>query len=284
MELINNFVAGNLGNTALFYDITGTTGADAYSKNGNIGYADVDAVRISIASLNSINTIQTLNAGDAITPFVEYKCTLGGGVVDSKSVSLGNVYTFVQSGLTVPNGTTLESTGRYTPNTIWLPTAAQVPLTLSLAELNQSGNTYMEDSLYITDYSIYDNIQSGTTAAANGAEYICVSGTTTYNGSTYRAGEIFVAVDTTNISTTGTYAKGYASTTSYFVVTYRMLKDIFEILIASQDERVNQEVYAIRMQLEALSFSAQTKNVSFIYASKVLELLQSKVTYLMATT
>lgn len=283
LRLITNFAAGNDGDTALFQDTTGATASTAYGRSGNITYSDVDAIRLKIANLTSINSVTTLVATDAFTPYVEYICTLGSGTIDGKAVSVGDYFVPNTTSLVVPSGMEFETTGNYVYPWIaqWLPTAAQVPLTISLSEMNQSGNTTMEDSLYVLNYEVYVDSFSSTQAAVVGQQYLVISGTCSYAGSTYRAGDVFIAVSTANITiVTGVVTLLNATCQNYFVVTYNMTKEIFEILPVATEE-THAKINSILNQLNYLSFSDNTGNVSYTYVEGLLAKLQSEVTYLL---
>jgi len=283
LRLITNFAAGNDGDTALFQDTTGATASTAYSRNGNINYNNVDAIRLKIANLTSINNVTTLVATDAMTPYVELICTLGSGTIDGKAVSVGDYFVPNTTSLVVPSGMEFETTGNYVYPWIaqWLPTAAQVPLTISLSEMNQSGNTTMEDSLYVLNYEVYVDSFSRTQAAVNGQQYLVISGTCSYAGSTYRAGDIFIAVSTSNIViVSASVALLNATCQNYFVITYNMTKEIFEILPVATEE-THAKINSILKQLNYLSFSDNTGNVSYTYVEGLLAKLQSEVTYLL---
>jgi hypothetical protein len=281
--LVTNAVASNLGDYLNFQDITGTTSQTAYSKNGNIGYADVDGVRLKIATLSSIEDTATITTGDSITRYVEYLCTAGSGTIDNKGVSSGNRYVFNTTGLTVPSTVTLETTGNYVYPVLatWLPTAAQVALSLSLSEVNQASSTTLEDSLYTIEYEVYVDSFTGTQAAVDTQQYMVLSSTATYNGNTYRAGDIFIAVGTTNIVAAGNVVKLSASTTSYHVITYNLLQEIF-LALPIVPPAIQEEIYGIRVQLEMLQNSANTNNVSYTYAQGLLAKLQNQMTQILA--
>lgn len=283
LRLITNFAAGNDGDTALFQDTTGATASTAYSRNGNINYNNVDAIRLKIANLTSINNVTTLVATDAMTPYVELICTLGSGTIDGKAVSVGDYFVPNTTSLVVPSGMEFETTGNYVYPWIaqWLPTAAQVPLTISLSEMNQSGNTTMEDSLYVLNYEVYVDSFSSTQAAVNGQQYLVISGTCSYAGSTYRAGDVFIAVSTSNIViVSASVALLNATCQNYFVIVYNMTKEIFEILPVATEE-THAKINSILNQLNYLSFSDNTGNVSYTYTEGLLAKLQSEVTYLL---
>jgi hypothetical protein len=289
MELQNSFIAGNDGDTVLFSDVTGTTAPDSYGKGNNIAYSEVDFFRLRIATLSSIDNLSYYVAGDTLPINVELLCTSNGSfTIDSKTISAGEYITPRVDGIVVPSNCTFVSTGNY----LYVPTSFnattsllyQVPTTLSLAEINQASNTYVQTNTYILNYDIYNAKSSTTAAAVANQVYICMSGTATYDGSVYRAGEIFTATDTSNITTTGEFAKLYASKTTYSTIVYTLLSSIFSILEANQETTISQEIYGIRCELEALQFSCYTGNVSFTYARKLLSLLTGKIASLVSIT
>lgn len=279
--LNNSFISGNLGDTAIFNDITGTTGPNSYGKGGNPTIADVDGIRLKIAYLASQYNIQTLNAGSTFTQFTEYICTLGTGTIDNKGISVG--YRFVPqiANLTVPNGMEFQTTGYYVPQILatWLPTATQVALTLSLTQIGQAGSTLIADSTYTLEYEIYGNSFTGTSEAEYTQRYMVLSSTATYDGSTYRAGEVFTADDTSDIVASGNVVLLLGAKTTYSTVTYNMLKSIFDIL-PTATEATQKAIYAIMVQIKGLEFSCATGNVSYTYARGLLNRLSDEVVYL----
>lgn len=289
MNITNNLIADNSGEGLLFSDTTGTTAPDSYGKGSNINYTDVDTYRLKIATISSVENVTTLNAGNLFIQNVEYICVTGSSlVIDGKTFSSGDYFVPRTTGLTVPAGGVFKTTGNY----IYFPTSFnptvsllyQVPTFLSLEEINQTSNSKVTDDVYILNYDIYHDLQSTTQSAVAYQEYICVSGTTNYNGATYRAGEIFTAIATSNITTTGSFAKLYASTTTYFTIVYNMLVQLFNIQLASQSSDISYHINEVRVELEALQFSCYTGNVSFNYAEKLLDMLQGKVAYLQSIT
>lgn len=278
LRLITNFAAGNDGDTALFKDITGATASTAYGRNGNVSYADVDSIRLKIATLTSINNVTTLNATDAMTPYVEYICTEGSGTIDGKAVSVGNYFVPNTTSLVVPSGMIFETTGNYVYPWIaqWLPTAAQVPLTISLSEMNQSGNTTMEDDMYILNYEVYVDSFSSTQAAVVNQQYLVQSGTCTYSGSTYRAGDIFIASSTANIVIiSASVALLNATCQNFFVITYNMTQTLFEILPVATLQ-TNAEINVMLNEIWGLSNSCKTGNISYTWVSGLLAKLESQ--------
>ena len=91
------------GTLALFTDTTGTTAPDSYSKSGNIGYADVDAVRIGIARYNNDALPTTLTAGGTFVQFTQYIKTGGSAsTINGKLFSTGDYFVPQSAGITVP--------------------------------------------------------------------------------------------------------------------------------------------------------------------------------------
>lgn len=283
LRLITNFAAGNEGDTAIFKDITGATASTAYSRNGNVSYADIDSIRLKIATLSSINNVTTLNATDAMTPYVEYICTQGSGTIDGKAVSVGNYFVPNTTSLVVPSGMIFETTGNYVYPWIaqWLPTAAQVPLTISLSEMNQSGNTTMEDDMYILNYEVYVNSFSSTQAAVVNQQYLVISGTCVYSGSTYRAGDIFIASSTSNIViVSASVALLNATCQNYFIITFNMTQTLFEILPVATPQ-TNAEINVMLNQIEGLTFACKTGDVSYTLVEGLLAKLESQTILLL---
>lgn len=281
LELNTSYVAGEKGTTTLFNDITGVTAPNSYSKSGNIGYSDVDAVRFKIASLESINSVATLNAGDSFTQYVEYICTAGSGTIDNKGIAGGQYFIPQISGLSVPSGMTFQTTGYYNPPILaeWLPTNNQIPLTLSLAQINQASATYVEDSLYTIQYEVYVDSFTGTQAAVIGQRYMVLTSTATYDGNTYRFGEIFIGNDTSSIVAAGNVVKLNAATTQYFTLTWNMLQVLFDLVVIP-DADLQKKIYGIRVQLEYLYNSCATGNVSYTYSLELIQRIQGLVVYL----
>lgn len=275
------------GQSVSFRDITGTTSSTAYGVGGNIGYLDVDAVVIDIATAGTLTAGTELTDGDAFLQFHTYVKTVGSSsVIDGKTFTVGEYFCPQLDSFTVPVGDTWEFTGYYRPQilTSWLPNSGETALSLDVSELGQDGS-YVETTAYVFDYSIYANNFSISTAAVSGNTYLVIGGTATYNGDTYRAGEVFVAVDTNNIVPSGG-AVGimYATSTTYFVLAYELLQQILvgiEAQITAFSPRTQNNIFAIRAQLEALQNSAATNNISFDYCTELLAKLQSEMLYIL---
>jgi hypothetical protein len=275
------------GQGVSFKDITGTTSPTSYSKNGNIGLLDVDAVVIEIATAESIDAQTTITTGAAFVQYHKYTKTIGASsVIDGKTFVVGDVFCPQLTSFVVPSGDTWVYTGYYRPKilTSWLPNSGETALSLSVSDLGQSG-TYVATAPYVFNYSVYADNFSISTAAVSGNTYLVIGGTATYLGNTYRAGETFTAVGTTNIVPSGGGATGIMNATSdtYFVLAYELIQQILVSInaqITAFSPVVQNNIFGIRAQLEALENAAATQNVSFDYCVQLLALLQDEMTYI----
>lgn len=275
------------GQGVSFKDITGTTSSTSYSASGNIGLLDVDAVVIEIATAQSIDANTTITTGAAFVQFHKYQKTAGASsVIDGKTFVIGDVFCPQLTSFVVPSGDTWVYTGYYRPQilTSWLPNSGETALSLDVSELGQSG-TYVATAPYVFNYSVYANNFSTTTAAVSGNTYLVIGGTATYLGNSYRAGETFTASGTTNIVPGGGGSTGIMNATSdtYFVLAYELIQQILISInaqITAFSPVVQNNIFAIRAQLESLENSAATQNVSFDYCVELLALLQDEMTYI----
>lgn len=290
MILTQALTTNSDGTLALFRDTTGTTAPDSYSKSGNIGYADVDAVRIGIARYNNGAVPTELTAGSTFTQFTEYIKTGGpASTINGKLMTAGTYFVPQSAGIAVPSGDTWETTGFYYPQILntWLPTAAQIPLSLTTTQIGQNGSTKVATDVYTCVYEIYKDQFTGTQAAVSGQQYMVISSTATYDGQTFYAGEVFIATDTTNIVAAGYVGLMDATSTGYHVLAYYILSNWCEILNRQNTGNgieVGKPLTDIRLQLEALQYACATNNVSFVYTAQMLNLLEGSINYLLANT
>lgn len=288
LELIQSAYANANGTGMMFNDITGTTSQTAYSKNGNITYADVDAVRIKIALFENMIGASPIYYGSTFKQFVEYIKTGGAtSTINGKALSSGDYFVPQVANIAVPVGDTWLPTGYYVPQILvgWVPTAAQVPLSLSLTQINQPNNTLISDGVYTIVYEVYKDYFTGTQAAVSGVQYMVLSGTTTYAGSSYYPGQVFIGVATTNIVSSGNTVVMDATSTGFHVLTYNLMSAILLLLQkegVANNVVVQDQIYDIRVQLEALFYSASINNLSYTYATDLIQNLTDAVTLLIA--
>lgn len=288
LELIQSAYANSNGSAMMFNDITGTTSPTAYSKNGNIGYADVDAVRIKIALFENMIGASPITYGSNFTQFVEYIKTDGAtSTINGKLLSAGDYFVPQSANIAVPVGDTWLPTGYYVPQILfsWLPTAAQVPLSLTLSQINQASSTVVLDGVYTNVYEVYKSSFTGTVTAVVGTTYMVLGGTTTYQGSTYYPGEVFTATVASSIVASNSVVIMDATSTGFHIIAYTLLSSIL-LLLQRESVRnnvvVQDQIYDIRVQLESLYYSASTNNLSYTYATDLLQKLNDSVVILLA--
>lgn len=288
LELKVNVTLDSDGQGVQFRDITGTTAPNSYGDSGNITYGDVDAVVIEVANYTSFNAQTKITSGDAFKQYHVYIKTAGSSsVIDGKTFTVGEEFCPQLDSFTVPVGDTWKYTGLYRPQVLatWLPTATEVALSLDVSELGQFGDVVAQEP-YQFNYSVFEGLFTTTTAAVSGRTYLVVSGTAAYNGDTYRAGETFQAVGTTNIVPASTSSVAYMNATSstYFTLAYTLQQSLLTAIqaqVTAFNPKTQNVLYQIRVQLDAMENASATGNVSFNYDYELLEKLQAQVTYVL---
>ncbi len=285
LELIQYAVPNSDGTILLWKDITGNTSPTAYGKNGNINYGSVTAVRIKTALYSNLVNTTTINSG-TFTQYTEYRLVSpSSAVVDGKTLGVGSLFIPQTAAISVPSGSSWETTGYYCYPVLstWLPTATEVALSLANTEIGLDSGSVIPDELLQAVYEIYYDTQFGTTAAVNGQQYMVLSGTAVYGGNTYKAGEIFTGANTNNITTTGTFAKMYATSFGYHIMAYGYYTRLYQLIISYQgiyQNEIQDELYQIKSILDTLTFVSSTGNVSYTKFNDLMQLVGEKLTYL----
>jgi hypothetical protein len=282
LELKTQILPTALGTSLAFKDITGTTSSTGYSQNGNIGYAAVTAIRLKMSTYLSMLNVSTLTSGATFTQYKEYQLVGAACTVNSKSFSTGAYFVPQSAGIGVVS--TWVETGFYVFPHSWLPTAAEVALDISIAELGETGTT-VQDAIRELQYEVYSPQETSTISAFNGNTYL-VSGTgsVSYAGNTYFVGEVFTAFNNTSI----TIPIGarvnilYAATNQYFASLYNVEQSLYEVIVNafSRTSISQEEILEIRLMLEAVQNMASTNNISLIKAQDLLVYAQDKVFFL----
>jgi hypothetical protein len=289
LTLIHTLTANVSGNGSQFKDITGNTSTTAYSKSGNIGYADVDAVRIKIATYTRMQAAARVSFGANFIQYVEYvKIDGAPAVINGKTLGVGSYFVPSSAGIAVPSGDTWQETGYYVPlilNT-WLPTAAQVPLDLSLAQMGQAGTIILDD-VYTIEYEVYKDVFSTTTTVTPG-QYMVLSGTCVFSGNTYYQGNVFTLMSSGSIViSSGSVVKMDSSSTGYSIIAYSLISSILllqQSLDGKNEPAKDRQVNVIINQLTGLTYSQNTNNVSYEYSRNLLRNLQDRVIQLLSNS
>lgn len=268
------------GTGAIFNDITGQTDSTAYGQNGNIAINDVTAVRIKIATFTSLSELAMLKADEKFTQYKEYQKTGGeASVIDGKTLYVGNSFVPRLENLIIPTGDTWIETGYYVYPFLytWLP--GSLPNTISFSKLGQTG-PYVNDDVYSYTYEVYYNSVSGYLESTVGAVYLCTDGSSSYKGNTYYAGDIFYAVDSSEILIDGFIAQLYASTDAYSVLSFNTKSSLYQLVVEKAGSNCLKcwtEINNIKTQLDAIGFMSETGNVALGPASKTLEWVNDSI-------
>lgn len=266
-------------------DITGNQISTAYNQGGNINYSSVTNVRIKTATYASLQNPATLSSG-SFTQYVEYICSAGPCTINGKTFNAGDVFVPQSANISV-SGTWVE-TGYYVYPFLatWLPTASEVPLDITISELNETGDT-VADTVRVVDYEIYYNNQTPTIAAVNGATYL-VSGTgaVAYGGNVYYVGEVFTASDTTNITVSAGSPRVntlYATTTLYFTTTYNIETSMYSITLSTfgkpnyTSTAIPNSIIYYSTLISALNNACYTNNVDITQAYDVILYISTSI-------
>lgn len=282
--LVTEKTVSPTGIYCLFKDTTGTTSATAYGVGGNDTYSDIKGVRIKIGTATTLNAFTTLLVGDSFTIYTEYQKTVGASsTINGKTMVIGSVFVSVVSGITIPSGDEWVSTGYYVPNILatWLPTAAQVALSLSINQMGQSGSI-LEDNEYQFEYEVYDTVFTTSTAAVADQIYMCLSGTCTYNGDTFYAGQVFAAVGTSNIvpALASSVVKFYASATSYAALIFSLETAVLlniQLKGFNTSSQYNNDIFGVQASIESIYNSSSTENVDLTGCKELIDSLTNQV-------
>ena len=272
------------GLNVLFNDVTGQTSDTAYGIGGNIFISAVNGVRIKVGTATTLLSVTSITTGNFVQ-FTEY-LKIGGAssVVNGKILTVGSYFVSQIAGLSVPAGDIWQLTGYYVPQIIlsWLPTATQVPLTLSINKLGQVGSL-VEDNEYLFVYEVYAGVFAINTASILNNTYMVLTGSATYNASTYYPGERFTGIDTNTITVTGSVAILNATSNTYATLVYSLetgiMSNIYQKAVNADNDYTN-EIYGLKSQLNSLKWASSTLNVDFNACSTIIKRLSNRVTYL----
>lgn len=269
-----------------FKDITGTTSTYAYGMDGNISYSDVTYARIKTATYFTLSNLATLTSGS----FTQYKEYMNDGtssvVVDNKTIEVGEFFVPQLAGIAVPANSTWMETGYYVYPFNYLPTASQVALNISPAQVNETSDI-IEDAIRGCQYEVYYPQQTLPITSVYGNTYaVSGTGTVSYGGSIYRVGETFMANDISSI----TVASGsprintlYAVTYQYFATTWNVENALYQVIFNMLEKISTSEQNKIvftKSQLEAIKAVSMTNNVSLSQANDLLYYITDQVTML----
>jgi hypothetical protein len=187
--------------------------------------------RYRIANYNSLESLNTVTIGN-LTARKEYVKTVGSDkVYDGINVGVGDIYV-PTAAIAVQSGDTFDETGFYVP----LITAARyrpsttVPIYLNGTELGLNTTDIIPDTILPIEYQVYGAILTSPTSV-NQTTYLVQSNSTTYNGSSYKIGDVFTAIGTTAI--VGTVSPFVSSYFNTFQSTFNIKAQLIDIQVSN---------------------------------------------------
>lgn len=257
LNLKVKFEAAPSGNYFVFNDITGASGTGAYGDS--MDYGDIQGVRLELNPDTKAST--DLIAGQLFEQYKVYvkSSTNGLSEIDSKFFSYGDQFIPRSASFSVPSGDTWTWTGFYAYPQTWLPTLAQNQLNLPLSEL---GMTSISDNIYLGTYEVYIDQYIASFASTEGVKYRVQSGAWSYNGSTYYAGEVFVAKDSNTVTcVSGVINWMYASVDFFASIDFNSRTKLYSAIIDNY-KHINRmaELNKISIEMDAASFVCNAGN------------------------
>jgi len=277
------------GTQLSFYDLTGLGSAsnpNGYGYGGNPAFAAIGATRLKIATKVSIDGA-SVPTSTTLVQYKEYiKLSGGNETVDSKVISDGGYIVPQLTTITVADVDDWEETG-YIVYPFWfLPTQAQVQQYATPSNIGETGTT-IDDTIYIYDYTVFDNTDKVGTSAVSGTTYI-VSGTSaetiTYNNgnaNTFRGGEVFTANNTNTITAGAGTAEVYvlnSAIAAFAALTYNLELNLINLINTCD---CNREIVQICIRLNALKQAVYTNNVGLQQAEDILLSLTNTINQLL---
>jgi len=295
MSLVGQFTfkGYNPENTLVeFIDVT-----PPYSTNTQNGYGtpnlarnQVTIVRLEIGNYNNILAQQVKQSGETLSQYHKYIKTKGAAqIYDGKTIASGDVFIPPISGLTIISGDEFTDTGYYVPYispSVFLPTNNTTQLFLDTEELGVPTYDTVPDGIWDVSYEIYGQPTSTPFTTVEGVQYIVYgSGTATFNGNTYRVGEVFVGDGTNTVTATASVAEVQSVSEKVFVTTFDLRSQLYGLQIKALgvnncgcDTQV--EFLKIYSLLDMIDYEVFTNAVSFEACDNLLTEAATRLTTL----
>jgi len=261
-----------------FTDITTNYGVDS-----NIAITDVKKTRF-LCQHNLVETPITLVAGETMVQYQQYlKISGDPSVYDDKTLGVGALYIpFVE--LTVNAGDEWEKMTVFSKPQDFIPLISKrlFPLDTSYFGLETD---YYTDDIYGLQYEVY--VDTDPTLLNNvtlDTQYIVFgSGTAIYNGNTYRAGEVFIAVDNGAVTYTGgsRLKQISASVQKFYTFMWELENQYNNTLLNATETEIPQETQIllnkIRGEMDAIKFANYTQRVSVALGLQTMSWIREKL-------
>jgi hypothetical protein len=219
----------------LVVEISDITGSYATNNEGgygspNLTYANAYA-RYRIGNYADLTSLSDVSVGNLLARTEYIKTKGSANTYEGVSIGIGDVYvptvntavisgdTFTQTGFYVP----LILSSRYQPN-------ASIPLYLNSGELGLGADAEIEDTIFEIEYQVYGAILTNPTSVS-GTTYLVQSNNTTYNGNTYKIGNVFTAVGASSI--VGTVSPFVANYFNVFQSSYNVKYQLKDIVVSN---------------------------------------------------
>ncbi len=275
----------NFDGQTLFFKDTTTN----YGVGSNINYSDIKAVRFLASTYDGLQNPSSLKAGDTLNQYQQYiKTSVATSTYDGKSITLGDYFIPFVSGLTVLVGDTFDTTGVTTffpPN--YLPTNAQNILNIFTSWYGISDSVF-DNTVYGLQYEIYIDTNPDPISAVTANKQYIVTGTVgvvTYNGNTYRIGEVFIASDSGAITFGGdTNVKVLiASVNKYFTFIWPLKTRLFQLIVNKDcacDMYFNKTYDQIMLDIYGLDNANYANWTSAAHALTIINRVNDKINLL----
>jgi hypothetical protein len=253
------------GATANFVDTT------AYGTGSNPNYSDIKCVRFLWGNYIVQQGQQVYANNEVLEQWREYQSlTLAGYVYDNKTIPHYGTFIPFISGITVLSGSEMQETGQYSlfvPPSTYLPTANYTPylMTPTNVGVEEIENRFPDGVYWVTYETYVDNSPLTPTNVVDGKQYMVFGNgaTATYNGNTYRQGEVFIASNSGVISFTGGGTVKVLSSIEfqYFSFVYSCLKRLADLQVYLQancicNESLQYQINSMYNKLRGVEFAS----------------------------
>ena len=270
-----------------------------YSTNNTGGYGtpniarnQVRIVRLEIGNYNDISAQKTVESGGTLTLYRKYLKTKGTAqVYDNKTIVSGDIFIPLVSGLTVALEDEFIDLGYYVPYinpSVFLPTNNTTQLFLDTEELGLVDYAEIPDYIWDVVYEVYGQSIATPFTAEEGVQYIVHgSGTATFNGNTYRVGEVFVGDGSSSVTATANVSALECATEKVYVTTFNLRAQLYELQIKSLGIsgdcggcNVQEEITKVYTLLDTIDYQVFTNAVSFEACKNLLTEASTRLTTL----
>lgn len=274
------------GKTLFFSDISAN-----YGVGGNINYSDVKCIRLMCSTYLGTQFPTSIASPDEFEQWVQYiKTDINTQVYDNKSVGLADLFLPFIAGISVQYPGTFDTTGvvsKYISPAQYLPASNHNILNLDTSYWGIPEEIF-PNLVYGLQYEIYqDTTPNPLTTVTDQKQYIVygTTGTATWNGNTYRIGEVFIASNNGAVTFTGdaTIKILSASKNKYYVFIWGLEKRLWELFLANNcgcDAQFAANIDMINLEMQGLDWTNLNNWVSATKATDTINWINDRLTIL----